>query len=55
MLFPVNLYFGFKLPEVAANLQSSIESEIKKITGLQVSNVDIIIREIDEPADEENE
>ena len=51
----VNLYFGFKLPEVAANLQSSIESEIKKITVLQVSNVDIIIREIDEPADEENE
>ena len=45
----VNLYFGYKLPEVAGALQSAIEEEIKKLTGLQVANVDIIIREIDEP------
>ena len=51
----VNLYFGYKLPEVARNLQLAIEEEIKKITGLQVANVDIIIREIDDPVEEKDE
>lgn len=49
----VNLYFGYKLPEVASALQTAIQEEIKKLTGLQVSKVDIIIREIDEPVAEE--
>lgn len=48
----VNLFFGYKLPEVAGNLQLAIDSEIKKLTGLQVHKVDIIIREIDEPVEE---
>ena len=51
----VNLFFGYKLPEVAGNLQLSIEEEIKKITGLEVSNVDIVIREIDEPVEKKDE
>ena len=46
------LFFGYKLPEVAGNLQLAIDSEIKKLTGLQVHKVDIIIREIDEPVEE---
>ena len=48
----VNLFFGYKLPEVAADLQLAIDSEIKKITGLQVHKVDVIIRELDEPVEE---
>ncbi len=48
----VNLFFGYKLPEVANALQSGIREEIKKLTGLDVSKVDIIIREIDEPVEQ---
>lgn len=48
----VNLFFGYKLPEVANTLQSAIQEEIKKLTGLNVSKVDIIIREIDDPVEQ---
>lgn len=50
----VNLFFGYKLPDVANELQGAIQEEIGKLTGLQVSKVDVIIREIDEePEDSE--
>ena len=49
----VNLIFGYKLPDVASALQTAIEEEVKKLTGLNVSKVDIIIREIDDPVVEE--
>ena len=49
----VNLIFGYKLPDVASELQTAIEEEVKKLTGLNVSKVDIIIREIDDPVVEE--
>lgn len=49
----VNLFFGYKLPDVASALQTAIEEEIKKLTGLNVSKVDVIIREIDDPVVEE--
>ena len=48
----VNLFFGYKLPEVANTLQSAIREEIKKLTGLNISKVDVVIREIDEPVEE---
>lgn len=49
----VNLYFGYKLPEVACELQTAIQEEIRKLTGLEVRKVDVIIREIEEPKDEQ--
>ena len=48
----VNLYFGYKLPQVANTLQTAIQDEIRKLTGLNVSKVDIIIRDIDEPVEQ---
>ena len=47
----INLLFGYKLPEVARALQDKIENEIQNLTGLKVSHVDIIIRDIDEPVE----
>ena len=47
----INLLFGYKLPEVARALQDKIEEEIKSLTGLKVSQVDVIIRDIDEPVE----
>ena len=47
----VNLVFGYKLPEVALSLQREIRKEIEAITGLQVFKVDVVVCEIDEPAE----
>jgi uncharacterized alkaline shock family protein YloU len=47
----VNLLFGYKLPAVATALQDAIENEIRKLTGLQVNRVDIVIREVEEPVE----
>ena len=47
----VNLLFGYKLPVVAGALQEAIENEVEKLTGLQVSGVDVIIREVEEPVE----
>ena len=47
----VNFLFGYKLPAVATALQDAIENEIRKLTGLQVDRVDIVIREVEEPVE----
>ena len=51
----VNLLFGYKLPEVALALQQEIRKEIEAITGLQVFKVDVIVCEVDEPAENNQE
>lgn len=48
----VNVAYGFSLPEVAAEVQQSVSSAIEQLTGLSVRQVNVAIREIEEPANE---
>ena len=50
------LAYGCKVPEVAANIQSTVIEEIARITGMQVPRIDIIIMDLEDPdADDEEE
>jgi uncharacterized alkaline shock family protein YloU len=54
----VNILFGFKVPEVAALVQSAIIEQVENITGMTVVGVNVIVQEIEdevveEPEDEE--
>ncbi len=44
----VNLLFGYNVPETAALVQSVIIEEVEKVTGMTVTNVNVIIQEIEE-------
>ena len=43
----VNILYGEHIPEVAARIQSTISDEVKRITGLTVAKVDVIIQEVE--------
>jgi uncharacterized alkaline shock family protein YloU len=44
----LNLLFGYNVPEIAAQVQSIIIEEVEKVTGMTVTNVNVIIQEIEE-------
>ncbi|HBC88055.1 MAG TPA: hypothetical protein DCZ94_13985 [Lentisphaeria bacterium] len=43
----VNIAYGTHLPTVAANVQSAIMREVEKMTGMTVTNVNVIVQELD--------
>jgi uncharacterized alkaline shock family protein YloU len=43
----VNIAYGVHLPTVAANVQSAIMREVEKMTGMTVTNVNVIVQELD--------
>ena len=51
----INIRYGVQLPAVAAAVQNAVATEIKRITGLNASRVNVIVREMEDPADEANE
>ncbi|MCF6177441.1 MAG: Asp23/Gls24 family envelope stress response protein [Victivallaceae bacterium] len=44
----VNILFGFKIPDVSKSIQTEVIQEVENITGINVSNVGVIIQEIEE-------
>ena len=46
----INLYYGVSLPQVASAVQEAISGEIARLTGLKVGRVNIVVREIEDPA-----
>lgn len=54
VVIAINIRYGFALPEIAANVQDAVVRQIRDLTGLQASRVDVIIREM-ELTDDENE
>ena len=40
----INIEFGYKIPEVAWNVQENIKDEIMEITGLKVNSVEIRVK-----------
>ena len=49
------LAYGCKVPEVAANVQSTVIEEIARITGMQVPRIDIVVMDLEDPNPEEDE
>jgi uncharacterized alkaline shock family protein YloU len=44
----LNILFGYSVPEIASLVQSAIIEEVEEITGMNVTNVNVIIQEIEE-------
>ena len=49
------LAYGCKVPEVAANVQSTVIEEIARITGMQVPRIDIVVMDLEDPNTDEDE
>ncbi|MBR2363879.1 MAG: Asp23/Gls24 family envelope stress response protein [Lentisphaeria bacterium] len=49
----INIRYGYNLPETAEELQNTIAGDIFSYTGLTVSNVDVIVRDLEEEIREE--
>ena len=50
----INIRYGFALPEIAAEVQENVVSQVRELTGLTASRVDVIIQEM-EFGDEDKE
>lgn len=52
----INVTYGFNLQEIAAEIQNRIVSSVQEMTGLTVTNVNVIIREVEDapPPGKEN-
>ena len=52
----INICYGVSLPKIAAEVQRAVSNQIQELTGLDVSQVNVIIREMEDVApDEESE
>ena len=51
----INIQYGVQLPAVAAAVQDAVSREIKAITGLNVTKVNVIVREMEDASEDEAE
>jgi len=51
----INICYGYSLPEIAANVQRAVASLIEELTGLHSAQVNVIIREMEDPAEDTEE
>ena len=51
----INIQYGVQLPAVAAAVQDAFSREIKAITGLNVTKVNVIVREMEDASEDETE
>lgn len=51
----INVLFGANIPDTAATVQSSAIEEVEKMTGMNVSSINVIIQEIEELEDAQEE
>ena len=52
VVIKINIKFGFKIPQVAAQVQSVIIEDVESVTGMNVSKVNVIVQEIEDPQEE---
>jgi len=55
VVIAINIQYGFSLPEIAGNVQEAVVQQIREFTGLQAARVDVIIREMELPGEEDEE
>ena len=51
----INIQYGVQRPAVAAAVQDAVSREIKAITGLNVTKVNVIVREMEDASEDEAE
>ena len=51
----INIQYGVQLPAVAAAVQDAVSREIKAITGLNVTKVNVIVLEMEDASEDEAE
>lgn len=51
-VYPI-LYFGSTVPEVAWNIQENVKADVERFTGLVVEGVDVHVRNLVLPEEEE--
>lgn len=51
----INVAYGFSLPEVASNVQQNISDAIREQTGLSAAQINVVIREMEDPAEEDDD
>ncbi|OGV47532.1 MAG: hypothetical protein A2017_22375 [Lentisphaerae bacterium GWF2_44_16] len=51
----INVAYGVHVPTLAVEIQTAIIEEVEKITGMRVSQVNIIVQELDEEDSEKDE
>lgn len=51
----INIQYGVQLPAVAAAVQDAVSREIKAITGLNVTKVNVIVHEMEDASEDEAE
>jgi len=49
----INLAFGVHVPTVAANVQTAVAEEVRRLTGMQIAGVNVVVQEMDEHEDED--
>lgn len=47
----INMKFGYKVPDVASNVQTAIIEEVENVTGMNVMCVNVIVQEIEDVAE----
>ena len=55
VVLSINIQYGVQLPAVAAAVQDDVSREIKAITGLNVTKVNVIVREMEDASEDEAE
>ncbi len=51
----INIHYGVHVPTVASHVQSNVVEEVERITGMTVSNVNVIIQELEDEEDDSAE
>ena len=51
----INICYGFALPDIAGNVQKTIVRMVREFTGLNVSCVNVILREMEFPGENEDD
>lgn len=51
----INVAYGVNLPTLCSEVQSKISNEIHNLTGLDVTKVNVIVREMEDPQQEQSQ
>ena len=48
----INILVGYKVPELAQNVQKAVIEMVEQTTGMSVTKVNVLVQDIEEPVDE---
>lgn len=51
----INIMYGVHVPTLASNVQAAVMDAVEQMTGMKVTRVDVIIQEVESPAEEEED